>query len=575
MSVRRASQALALLPVLLLVAALPGCASSGPAIQEVSPAKGEGNVAGDAPIRVVFNRDVDRASVESRLKIQPAIEGCDHTTCPVRWNGRTMIMRHPQHQFAASTRYQVNIASGYRDSAGQVAGLDHFWDFTTEGAPRIVSVSPADRAAGVAVDADIVVQFSRSVLLPPPPELTLTAADDPEPVSYRLGIAPGDTRRLVMSPLLPLRPRLGYTVHVGPGVMDVHHNPIQTATDFHFTTGALDLSRNLAFLVRDEAGATFSRVAELRPPAGVNAPAPSLRVLYTASHPILSFAWASDSTALYVLDTTGGLIAAPLDGTPARAIAGGVVAEAANPVRDEVAYVSQAGELHLARRSAPSAVADVAVGQAGQVRGTPAWSGDGRRVAFAAEGPGGRQLRLLDRETLSVSDVPGVTLAGEGTVLAWSFDGTALAFTRPAVSGQEAWTYRPLAAQGGGLARLGPVETTSLSWSSDGGTVFAAGVAPGSEQPLLERAPAQPVDGQPAGFTVIKGTQPGDSQPVAPGFDRRVAFIRQAAGTAQLWIMNNDGTGVSQLTFATYSQDERLPAFGVGMPRWAPGGPGG
>jgi Tol biopolymer transport system component len=566
--------------ILPLVAALLGtmlsaCSPSGPAIQEVSPAKGESNVAGDAPIRVVFNRDMDHASVESRLKIKPVIEGCDSTTCPTSWSGRAMTVKHPQHQFATGIRYEVTIAAGYRDSTGQAAGLDHFWDFTTESAPSVGSVTPADRSTGVAVDADITVQLSRSVMLPPPPELTLTASDDPEPVIYRIAIAPDDTRRLVLSPLAPLRPHTAYTLHIGAGVVDSHHNPIGTARDVRFTTGALDLTRTIAFMVRDDTGTTSSRIAELRPPAGVNAPAPSLRVLYRGDHPIQSFSWSFDSTAIYAVDDTGLMTVAPLDGSPARGT--GVVATvvAANPMRDEVAYGGRQGALHILQHSATAAPTDLPLPQAGQVSGFLSWSGDGRRLAFAAaDGHGGYRLRVLDRETLSVSEVAGVSLEAEPKVMAWSFDGAALAFVRPGAGGHEAWTYRPLAA-GDGLLRLGAIETGSLSWSSDGGSVFAAGVAPGSEQPLLERALSQPVDGQTAGFSVIRGSQPGDSQPAAPSFDRRLAFVRQAAGRPQLWIMNNDGTGVAQLTFATYDQDERLPAYGVDAPRWSPGGAGG
>jgi hypothetical protein len=569
------SRAVPLLAAALLCPMLAACSPSGPAIQEVSPAKGESNVAGDAPIRVVFNRDMDHASVESRFKIKPAIEGCDGTTCPSSWNGRAMTVKHPQHQFATGIRYEVTIAAGYRDRSGQAAGLDHFWDFTTESAPSIGSVTPADRSTGVAVDADISVQLSRSVLVPPAAELTLTASDDPEPVTYRIAIAPDDSRRLVLSPLAPLRPHITYTLHIGAGVVDAHRNPIGAARDVRFTTGALDLARTIAFLVRDETGTTSTRIAGLRPAAGVNAPAPSLRVLYRADHPIQSFSWSFDSTVVYVVDDTGILTVAPLDGSPARSTGVAATVVAANPARDEVAYAGRLGTLHLLEHSAATAPTDLPLPQAGQVSGRPSWSGDGRRLSFAAaDGHGGYRLRVLDRETLSVSEIPGVSLGAEPTVMAWSFDGAALAFLRPVAGGHEAWTYRPLAA-GDGLLRLGAIETPTLSWSSDGGSVFAAGIAPGSEQPLLERALSQPVDGQTAGFSVIKGTQPGDSQPAAPSFDRRLAFVRQAAGRPQLWIMNNDGTGIAQLTFATYDQDERLPAYGVDAPRWSAGGAGG
>jgi Tol biopolymer transport system component len=563
------------LALCLLVMGLAACGPDGPAIQEVSPGKGEGNVAGDAPIRVTFNHDMDRASVESRFRVDPTIAACDQSVCPVSWNGRTLTLRHDGHQFLPATKYRVTLRAGYRDSAGRVEGQEHFWEFTTEGAPSIASVNPADKSSGIAVDSDITIQLTRNALVPAVDLLTLTSASDEVSLAYRVAIAPDDARRLVVSPLHLLHARTTYTLHLGAGIEDIHHNPVGVAHDYQFTTGALDLTRSLAFLVRDDATGASSRIAALRPSAGINSPAPSLRLLYAGSQAIRSFAWASDSSALYVLDGTGALTVAPLDGSLAEHTAINATSIAAGPSQDELAYVTPSGVLHLWRRSLANG-ADVAVTQAGSVVGTPAWSGDGRRLSFVAQdGRGGQVLRLLDRETLSLTDVPGVVPAASGTVMAWSFDGSALAFTRPATGAPEVWAYRPLATQGNGLTRLGVTDARSLAWSSDGSVVFAAGPAPGSGKQSMERALGQPVEGQAAGFSAVRGTQPGDAEPMAPSFDRRVAFVRNAGGAPQLWIMNNDGTGVSQLTFATYSADQKLPASGIDQPRWSPGTSGG
>jgi Tol biopolymer transport system component len=571
----RPATAIRALTLCLLALAMAACAPDGPAIQEVSPGKGEGNVAGDAPIRATFNHDMDRASVESRLRVDPAIAACDKTVCPVSWNGRTLTLRHEGHQFLPATRYRVTLRAGYRDTAGRVEGLEHFWEFTTEGPPSVAAVNPPDKSNGIAVDSDITIQLTRNVLVPAADMLTITSAFDAGSLTYRIAVAPDDARRLVVSPLHLLHPRTTYTLHLGAGIEDIHHSPVGVAHDYQFTTGALDLTRSLAFLVRDDSTGVSSRIAELRPPAGINSPAPSLRLLYVGSQSLRSFAWASDSSALYVLDGSGALSVAPMDGSLAEHTAISATSIAADPSRDELAYVTPSGLLHLWRRSLASG-ADVAVTQAGTVVGSPAWSGDGRRLSFVAQdGHGGQVLRLLDRETLSVADVPGVLPAASGTVMAWTFDGAAVAFTRPATGAPEVWAYRPLATQGDGLTRLGVIDARSLAWSSDGGVVFATGPAPGSGKRLLERALGQPVDGQAAGFSAVRGTQPGDAEPVAPSFDRRVAFVRNAAGVPQLWIMNNDGTGVSQLTFATYDTVEKLPASGIDQPRWSPGSSGG
>ena len=553
--------------VVLALLALAACGPDGPAIQEVSPPKGEQNVAGDAPVRIVFNHDMDRGSVASRFSVVPAIDGCDRVSCPIVWSGRAMILNHPVHQFAPDTRYRVTLKAGYRDSAGRAETSDHFWEFRTEAAPSIGAVSPADGSTGAGVDVDVTLQLSRNVLVPPALELTLTGTGDPEPVPYRIAVAPDDLRRLVLSPLSLLRPHTLYTLHVGAGVSDSHHNALGTPHAFQFTTGAVDLTRSLAFLVRDRDATTSTRVALLRPPAGLNAPAPSLRILYRSSEAIQSYGWSWDSAAIFVHGADGHLEMVPLDGTTAPTDSGfSATSMAPSPSRPEVALVA-AGALHIWRPGA--APADVSVPQAGRVMSTPAWSGDGRRVALAVDdGHGGRELRVLDRETLSVSVVPGAALPAGGSVMAWSFDGSALAFTR---AGGEVWVYRPLAAQGTGLVKLGTLETNAMTWSSDGGTLFAAGSQLPDRPALIHRAPGQPVDGQATGFVPLTASRGGDSQPVAPAFDRRIAFLRPAAGVPQLWIMNNDGTGITQLTFATYDAEERLVVDGAGQPRWSPG----
>jgi hypothetical protein len=149
---------------------------------------------------------------------------------------------------------------------------------------------------------------------------------------------------------------------------------------------------------------------------------------------------------------------------------------------------------------------------------------------------------------------------------------SAVAFDRDLSGDIAVWAYHPLAAAGTDLVRIGSMEHASLAWSSDGSTLYAAGQTGSSAPQVLARAPAVPVDGQTGGFARLESSISGDDMPATPTFDRRVAFIRVAAHVPQLWLVNGDGSGLVQLTFEKYSQAEMLTAFGVGLPRWAPGG---
>ena len=146
-----------------------------------------------------------------------------------------------------------------------------------------------------------------------------------------------------------------------------------------------------------------------------------------------------------------------------------------------------------------------------------------------------------------------------------------MAFQRDVTGSPEVWTFRPLAPQGSGLTRIGPLHSAELAWSSDAATLFAAGDLGTGTSRVLWRAPAQPIEGQSSGFAALKGSRTGDDMPATPSFDRRLAFLRAAGGQVQLWLVNGDGSGLSQLTFEQYDPADKLPLFGVSLPRWAPG----
>jgi Tol biopolymer transport system component len=571
-------RALVAVPMVLL--GLAACSPSAPAIEDVSPHKGDGGVAGDAPIKVTFDRPMDRQSVSSRLKLDPALTGCTPSACPITWQDRTLVFSHPRNEFRADTRYTIHIKPGYRDSTGRVNTIEHIWEFRTETAPTLQSSNPGTDARAVAPDVDITLQFSRPMRTPTSEQLQLIdlASEAAPAVPYHASLDPGDLSRVVIAPVHLLRSRHRYRIVLTSDYQDARHNSLTRAVTLDFTTGDADLSRSLAFLVLDEGGASGSRIAVLRPPTTLGAPAPTLRVIYESTTPIIDFGWSYNARYLYTLEGAPAQLvrvdAATNSATPLGVEA---AAMAVSPTRDEIAYVASDRSLHLwSPGAAGGAPNDLRVADAVALAGPPSWSGDGRRLALAIDAPDGPGLAVLDRATLSRFDVKGVRLAlsGPDGRPRWSFDGAAVAFQRDVAGGPEVWTFRPLVAQGPGLTRIGKLHSAQLAWSSEGSTLYAAGDASAGQPRLLQRAPAQPLEGQAGGFAALRGSVPGDDMAATPAFDRRIAFVRAAGGLAQLWLINGDGTGLSQLTFAKYDTADKLPLFGAGLPRWAPGGAG-
>ncbi|MFY9614123.1 MAG: Ig-like domain-containing protein [Candidatus Dormiibacterota bacterium] len=559
--------------VLLGGIALSACLPSAPAIENVSPFKGQGGVAGDAPVSVTFDRPMDRDSVETRFELKPSVEGCDRVACPVRWTGSTFSMTHPGHPFSNDTKYRVFIHPGYKDAGGQVNTVEHVWEFQTEAAPMLRTATPATGATGVAADADLVLQFSRPIQAPTTAQLTLrpTGSATDLNVDYHLSSASNDPGLVTVSPLRPLRPNTTYRLSISPDIEDLHHNRLGKRTDIDFTTGSGGLGRSLGFAVLDVQGRA-TRIAQLRPPASLNAPAPSLRVVYQAQSSIQAWGWSPDASHLYTLEGTDGTVmsVSVASGAPVR-LPFRATSIAVSPASDEVAYVNADRVLHLWTAEG----GDVAVPQAGAVVATPAWSGDGHRLATAIDQGAGRTgLGIVDRGTLSRYLVPQVEMAAGP--MSWSFDGASLAFmrnpgpTKPA----EVWIFRALAADPPALQRVDAIAATSLTWASDGGSIYAA-TAAGTGQGGLQRAPARPVPGQSTGFSAVRNTQGSAVFPVTPSFDRRVAFVRVADGQPQLWLVNNDGSGLTQLTSTAYDPTDQLVTYGVAMPQWAPATTGG
>jgi len=572
---------------------LAGCSAAGPpAIGDVFPRKGERDVAADAQIRVGFDRAMDRVSVEQRFSVNPEIPGCSMSACPLAWEGSTLVLAHRGHELNPGARYRVVIRAGFHDLAGNVNGLEHSWTFVVEASPSLRGSSPQDGARNVDTSADVVLHFSRAMRVPARELVSLTPA-----VPLRLSLAGTDPSLLVVAPIHLLKPQSSYTLTVSPAVQDTHHSPLGRSLSVRFRTGATDLSQKLSFLVRGGDGAAHA-VAVLQPPATVSAPLPTLRLVYETTDLIDAYGWTPGGTALYVGYSSPPAAGAQVAHGIRRVALGNASAQELTPApaplpaalgdwigvapgADELAFVDNSGRLHLWDPAA--AGREIAVPQAGQTALGGSWSGDGRRLALVVDVGAAARLAIVDRGTLSRFLVPDVTLAtdasgGVTTAPAWSFDGSSIAFARRVESGAgsvEVWSYR---LDSGRLERIGPFTPTSLEWSSEGSTIYATGVTSegaspspaAAASPAIRRAPATALGGANPGFTAVDGSGPSDREPATCSFDRRLAFIRDSRAQPQLWLMNGNGTGVEQITFASYDTADQLTVFGVDDPEWVP-----
>jgi Tol biopolymer transport system component len=277
--------------------------------------------------------------------------------------------------------------------------------------------------------------------------------------------------------------------------------------------------------------------------------------------------------------------------------------------------VSEEGQLAFTRftRFAPpdfeSEVYKINVDGSGEQRLTdspgldsfPAWSPDGKRIAFASERDGGNwELYVMDaggEEQRRLTDTPE-----DESSPAWSPDGEKIAYVTDVFEGNE--TIHVMNADGSGRRRL--AEGNWPSWSPDGQrfvyTVYSANeegrlviknadgsgqrdLGPSVLQRLLalggaDEEPAWSPDGEKIAFASeddgeiyainVDGSRRTRLTDI-PGYDHwpptwspdgaRIAFTSEDKNGAEIYVMNADGSGLTMLT-----DDPAYDAF----PAWRP-----
>jgi hypothetical protein len=215
---------------LALAALLPltACGGDPPQIVDYSPQRNSVEVSTAIPIRITFDHDVDKASVTSRLHLNPA------TTGSIQWlNGHQLQYDHAT--LRTGTTYEVVLEAGYRDPAGNTYSLRHHWSFLTEGDPVVTASTPSSGDAGVDPSSYVTVDFNRAM-----DATTLKSAialSPTVPVDVRLD--PNDRRRAIIAPQQLLSPNTDYQLLVNTAAVDIDGNQLGRDEVVRFTTGPL------------------------------------------------------------------------------------------------------------------------------------------------------------------------------------------------------------------------------------------------------------------------------------------------------------------------------------------------
>jgi hypothetical protein len=517
---------------LLVLSALVACGGSPPQIVDYAPERGALGISTAAPIRITFDHDVDKTSVESRLFLLPTASG------NVVWLGpRQLEYQHPTLQ--PNTVYEVVLQAGYKDLAGNAYALRHRWSFTTEGAPGVTGTAPSNSEGDVDPSSYISIDFSREMDVS-----MLESAITIEPiVPFTVRLDPADARRAVVVPGSLLDPNTTYKVDVSSAALDTHGNQLDRDQSFVFTTGsARPLHHWVAFataLSDGRSGGVWIVNDTGLPPRQLFA-GPSLQ----------SFSWSPDGTDLVVqtgatswsaFTPEGNSNQLPFNATWAAALAAG---------RGYV-YIDAGATLHSWSDGA-DAVIDTNVSQAAVAPG-------GQRVTFVELAGATSTIWGYDvglRSQYQLSSESGIV-----SDLSWSPAGNRIAYLR-GDGGTIALRVRSLTGQGA-TTTIASGDLGHPTWLPDSTHVlFAAAITtPGG---TLRKAFLVSVIAPPATLTSALAIPAGPaldvSDPVPSPDGHQIAFVSHD----QVWIMNADGTRPTALTrfdMSSFPYSCRTPAW--------------
>ena len=501
---------------LTILVPLAACGGDPPQIVDYAPQRNSVEVSTAAPIRISFDHDVDRASVEGRLHLLPA------TTGSFRWtNGRQLVYEHAS--LRTSTTYEVILEPGYHDPAGNTYTLRHHWAFTTESSPSVTASTPTTGDAGVDPAAYLTVDFSRAMAAT---SLKDAVALSPTvPIDVRLD--PTDGRRAIVAPSQLLSPNTEYRLLVNTAALDIDGNQLGRDHTVRFTTGALRPLRNwIAFATDGSDGSTGGlwMVNDRGFP----------RQLFDAGA-VRSFSWSPGGDALLIqgLDETWwrytpGAVTATL----------GFQARWAASLASDMGYVyiTDTGDLH---RQAPDGADQLIEAGVAEASVAP----NGLRFAFTHAASLTNQVWAYDvglhAKYLLASDSAPVSS------VMWSPSGTRLAYLRHDAS-TTVLRVRNLTGSAA-TTTLTSGDLTAPAWLPDSAhLVFSAAVdASGG---TLRKAFVINVAAPPATLNLAAGlpSDPGIEvgSPVPSPDGHQIAFL----SGDQVWLMNADGTRPTPLT---------------------------
>ena len=200
-----------------------------PVVIQRSPERGEA-LSPQGEVQLVFDRAMDRSSVETAFAISPQVEG------DLAWVDERTVTFRPKEELARDKEYQVTVGPEAKAADGNAIDGAYRFRFQTVGYLAVSQVVPAPDTEEIETDSTITVVFNR-------PVVPLTAASDPaaedlpDPLEFDQPVeGSGEWINTSIYTFTPDEPLVGgttYTGRIAAGLTDATGGVL--AEDYYWT----------------------------------------------------------------------------------------------------------------------------------------------------------------------------------------------------------------------------------------------------------------------------------------------------------------------------------------------------
>jgi metallophosphoesterase (TIGR03767 family) len=202
-----------------------------PVITRTDPTDGYSGFSRKAPITVLFNKPMDKSSVEASFSLKRTANG-ERVAGSFSWVGN-LLKFTPSSPLAAARVYTATVGTGARSAKGFPLAAAKAWTFSTTPQPLIIHVHPPDGAAGVSRSSPVVVAFDQEMdKQSAQAAFSLRRTKDGAVVPGAFGWL---GKALIFQPTSPLAAGVTYTARETNQARNVDGRPLESGKTWVFT----------------------------------------------------------------------------------------------------------------------------------------------------------------------------------------------------------------------------------------------------------------------------------------------------------------------------------------------------